>query len=83
MDYIKDINAPSLSANEQTICEGRLTLKEIYEALSNLPSNKTPVNDGLSREFYLGGSYTWLIKWKRTYFQLLVNNDILDKITEH
>ena len=53
MYYIKDINAPSLSADEQTICEGRLTLKEIYEALSNLLSNKTPGNDGLSRELYL------------------------------
>ena len=53
MDYIKDINAPYISAGEQTICEGRLTLKEIYEALSNLPSNKTPGNDGLNREFYL------------------------------
>ena len=53
MDYIKDINAPYLSADEQTICEGRLTLKEIYEALSYLSSNKTPGNDGLSREFYL------------------------------
>ena len=53
MDYIKDINAPYLSADEQTICESRLTLKEIYEALSNLPSNKAPGNDGLSGEFYL------------------------------
>ena len=53
MDYIKDINASSLSADEQTICEGGLTLKEIYEALFNLPSNKTPGNDSLSREFYL------------------------------
>ena len=49
MDYIKDINAPYLSADEQTICKGKLTLKEIYETLSNLPSNKTPRNDGLSR----------------------------------
>ena len=53
MGYIKDINAPYLSADEQTICEGRVTLKELYEALSNLPSNKTPGNDGLSSEFYL------------------------------
>ena len=47
MDYIKDINAPYLSADEQTICEGRLTLKVIYEALSNLPFNKTPENEGI------------------------------------
>ena len=53
MDYIEGINAPYLSAGEQTICEGRVTLKELYEALSNRLSNKTPGNDGLSREFYL------------------------------
>ena len=29
MDFIKDINVSPLSADEQTICEGRLTLKEI------------------------------------------------------
>ena len=57
MDYIKDINAPYLSADEQTTCEGKLTLKEIYEALSNLPSDKTPGNNGLSREFYLAFFY--------------------------
>ena len=57
MDYIKYINAPSLSADEKTICEGKLTLKEAYEALSNLPSNKTPGNDDLSREFYLAFFY--------------------------
>ena len=57
MDYIKDINVPSLSADEQTICESRLTLKEIYGALSNLPSNKTPGNDGPCREFYLAFFY--------------------------
>ena len=61
MYYIKDINAPSLSADKQTNCEGRLTLKAIYEALSNLLSNKTPGNDGLSREFYFA------------YFDLLEN----------
>ena len=40
MDYIEDINAPYLYADERTICEGRLTLNKIYKALSNLPSNK-------------------------------------------
>ena len=61
---VKDINAPSLSDNKPTICEGNLTLKERYGALSNLPTNKAPGNDDLSRELYV------------VFFDL-VGNDVL------
>ena len=61
---VEDINASSLSDNKPTICEGNLTLKERYGALSNLPANKAPGNDDLSRELYL------------VFFDL-VGNDVL------
>ena len=35
------------------LCEGQLTPVEVFDTLSNMQSNKTPGNDGLSKEFYI------------------------------
>ena len=52
-EYLSPVNTPTLSRNESKSCEGKLNLNEIYDALKSMPSNKSPGNDGLSKEFYL------------------------------
>lgn len=37
---------------QKNICEGELTEKEIYTALTSIASNKSPDTDGLTKEFY-------------------------------
>ena len=39
--------------NETLQCEGKLTLKECWDALVSTGSNKSPGNDGLTKEFYV------------------------------
>ena len=53
LDYLKDINAPVLTAVQCETCENKLSLNEIYAALDSMLSNKSPGNDGLSKEFFL------------------------------
>jgi len=48
------VNSTSLTNEEQTLCEGRLTQKECFEALKKMESDKTPGTDGLPAEFYKG-----------------------------
>ena len=44
---------PKLSVDQQNLCEGKLTRRECWEALLLMGSNKSPGNDGLSKEFYV------------------------------
>ena len=37
LNYLTDINTPLLSEHESLSCEGRLTLKEIYQVLESMP----------------------------------------------
>ena len=53
LEYLAGISAPSLSKHDQGLCEGQLSLKEIFDALNNMPTDKTPANDGITKEFYL------------------------------
>ena len=53
LEYLAGISAPSLSKHDQGLCEGQLSLKEIFDALNNMPTDKTPGNDGITKEFYL------------------------------
>ena len=53
LDYLAAINSPILTNEEHHLCEGQLTPVEVFDALSSMQSNKTPGNDGLSKEFYL------------------------------
>ena len=39
--------------NETLQCEGKLTLKECWDALVSMGSNKSPRNDGLTKKFYV------------------------------
>ena len=45
-------NAPKLSSNDQSICEGPITELECAVALKEMSNNKTPGLDGFPAEFY-------------------------------
>ena len=52
-EYLAEINTPVLTPDEIELCEGKLTLNEIFNALNIMPPSKTPGNDGLTKEFYV------------------------------
>ena len=52
INYLDKISLPSLSNGQKLICDVITIGKEIYDALKSMENNKTPGNDGLSKEFY-------------------------------
>ena len=52
-EYLTKISTPKLSENDKAICEYKLTLQNIWEALNSMKNGKTPGNDGLTKEFYV------------------------------
>ena len=53
LEYLHSLNIPKLSEAERNSCEGLLTKKECWEALSEMKNGKSPGNDGLTKEFYM------------------------------
>ena len=53
LSFVTNLNLPKLSEYQQTLCEGKLTRRECWESLLPMGSNKSPGNDGLSKEFYI------------------------------
>ena len=49
---LNDLNIPSLNSEEMLSYEGNLTEQEIYKSLTSFKNNKSPGNDGLTKEFY-------------------------------
>ena len=52
-NWLLDQLSMSLNGQEQTSCEGLLTVEECREALSGMNTGKSPGIDGLTAEFYL------------------------------
>ena len=52
-DYLYDLNIPKRSHEAMTSCEGKLMVKECWNALDLIGNNKSPGNDGFTKEFYL------------------------------
>ena len=50
---MKDISAPKLHENDKQSCEREITKNECWNALKSMGNNKSPGNDGLTKEFYL------------------------------
>ena len=46
------IHLPTVSVENYTKCEAEITKGSLLVALNSIPNNKTPRNDGLSKEFY-------------------------------
>ena len=51
--FINDVNLPVLTSELGDLCEGLLHSSECYQSLISMPSNKTPGNDGITKEFYV------------------------------
>ena len=52
-NWLLDQLSMSLNDQEQTSCEGLLTVEECREALNGMNTGKSPGIDGLTAEFYL------------------------------
>ena len=55
-NFLENIDIPILGIEDKTLCERELTKSDFLEALLSMQNNKTPGNDGLSKEFYV---YFW------------------------
>ena len=53
LNFFAELNTPKLSVDDQRLCEGKLTVTKFWNALSVMQNNKTPGNDGLTKEFYV------------------------------
>ena len=51
------INMPQVNEFECNRCEGIITKRECWDALSSMNNNKSPGNDGLSKELYIYVSF--------------------------
>ena len=51
-NFLNDLNVPSLTTEQSLSCEGNLTEKEIHNFLISFENNKSPGNDGITKEFY-------------------------------
>ena len=45
-------NSPKLTSKQSNDCEAPLSEKELFDAMKGMPDNKSPGNDGLTKEFY-------------------------------
>ena len=66
-NFLNDITIPSLTTEQSLSCEANLTEKEIYNTLISFENNKSPGNDGLTKEFY----YTFWDDIKDTFMKSL------------
>ena len=55
-EFVTNNNIPALSEGDKQSCEGLVTVEECEKMLKTFQNNKTPGNDGLSKEFY---SFFW------------------------
>ena len=53
VEYFLKEGLPQLLPDQKLICEGPLTQGEVFKVLNALPKNKSPGNDGLTKEFYI------------------------------
>ena len=51
-NFFSDVDISKLSENQAKRCEENLTEKDLHNSLKSMQSNKSPVNDGLTKEFY-------------------------------
>ena len=50
--FIENVNVPILTADEQNVCEGIISIEECREAVNKMKGKKSPGDDGLPIEFY-------------------------------
>ena len=52
INYLNKISLPILPNCQKQIRDAIITEKELYDTLKSMENDKTPVNNGLSKEFY-------------------------------
>ena len=50
--YLELIPLPKLTNKQTLSCEGIISEDEVFNSLKSMENNKSPGNDGLSKEFY-------------------------------
>ena len=50
--FFSDVDIPKLFRNQAKLYEGNLTKKDLHIPLKSMQSDKSPGNDGLTKEFY-------------------------------
>ena len=68
-DFIEDLNIPQLNDEEKSFLDKDLTVTKLKEALDSFADNKSPGEDGFTKEFY------------QTFFDLLCK-DLLNSHNE-
>ena len=53
LQYLSKLSTPKLSEDDKSLCEGKLTLNECWNALSSMKNGKSPGNDGSAKDFYI------------------------------
>ena len=53
LQYLSNLSTPVLTEDEKSLCEGKLTLNECWEALNSMKNGKSPGNEGFTKEFYV------------------------------
>ena len=51
-NFFSNVDIPNLSENQKKLCGENSTWKYLYISLKSMQSEKSPGNDGLTREFY-------------------------------
>ena len=51
-NLLRQIQLPTISDENYAKCETDITENNLFVALKSMPNNKSPGDDGLSREFY-------------------------------
>ena len=59
LQYLLKLSTPKLSEDEKSLCKGKLTLNECWNALSAMKNGKSPGNDVLQRSF----TPPFLVNW--------------------
>ena len=57
LEYLNFINIPCLTDSDTQSCEGMLTVKECWDVLHSMKNNKSPRNNGITKEFL---EYFWV-----------------------
>lgn len=53
-EFLRSVNTERLTEEQRECLDKKIAVNEYYEALKSFQKNKTPGNDGLTVEFYLG-----------------------------
>ena len=53
-NFLCGITTPSFNNGQINLCKKDLSETDLYNAMKNMQNNKSPGNDGLTKEFYEG-----------------------------